>query len=71
VSLTDSIIRVIEGAGCAVSVHRMPGYVEMHAVPLSGDVEQQKISRCADDEDEAVFRAAAALAEMVGIDLAD
>jgi hypothetical protein len=31
-----SIIRQIEDLGYLVSTHRMRGYVEMHAVPLSG-----------------------------------
>jgi hypothetical protein len=64
-AVTDSIIHQIEDLGYAVSTHRMPGYVEMHAVPLSGEGEV-KLARCGDgDDDEACYRCAVELARMV------
>ena len=54
-----------------MSTHRMRHYVEMHAVPLSGEGEL-KLARCGDgDDDEAVYRCACALAEMAGIEVMD
>jgi len=47
----------------------MPGYVEMHAIPLSGDVEQLKLARCVADDDDPDYRCAVALTEMCGIRL--
>jgi hypothetical protein len=68
-SLTESIIRQIEDLGYAVSTHRMPGYVEMHAVPMSGEGEL-KLARCGDgDDDDSCYRCAVELARMVGIGL--
>jgi hypothetical protein len=62
----DSIIKQLEDLGYAVSVHVMPGYVEMHAVPRSGEGEV-KLARCGDgDDDEACYRCAVELARMVG-----
>jgi hypothetical protein len=67
-SLTQSILATIRGAGFATSVHHMPGYIEMHAVHLSGESEA-KISRMAADERDAEYRCAVAVPEMVGIEL--
>lgn len=65
--LIDSIIQQIKDADYAVSVHIMPGYVEMHAVPMSGPSET-KLARCGDGDDEqAVYRCAVELARTVGI----
>ena len=41
--LTDSIIDQIEDRGYAVSVHVMHGYVEMHAVTLSGATPDERV----------------------------
>ena len=41
---TAAIFKQIESLGYAVSVHRMDGYVEMHAVLLS-DPDHQHIAR--------------------------
>jgi hypothetical protein len=70
-AVSDSIIKQIEDLGYAVSVHVMPGYVELHAVPLSGEGEV-KLARCGDGDDEqATYRCAVELARMEGIDLMD
>jgi hypothetical protein len=50
-----AIVRRIEDNGYAVSVHHMRRYVELHAVHLSGDGEQE------------TYLAARALAEMVDV----
>ena len=61
-SVTKSIIRQIADLGYAVSTNRMPGYVEMHAVPLSGEGEV-KLARCGDgDDDDPCCRCAVELA---------
>ena len=63
-----AILRHVESAGDATSVHRMGAYCELHAVrkPDAGEVH---IARAEGDGDEEVYRAACELARMVGVDL--
>ena len=63
---SHSVIRQIEALGYAVSVHEMPGYVEMHAVRLTSEGISH-IARCEGGGEEALYQCAVALAEMVGI----
>lgn len=68
---THAILRQVESLGHAVSVHRVNGMIEMHAVMLA-DPDRQFVARSADgDGDRDTYLAACALAEMVGIDLED
>jgi hypothetical protein len=65
------ILELIASLGYAVSVHRVNGVVEMHAVKLA-DPSEQHISRVIDgDGTEEDYRCACELAQMVGIDLED
>jgi hypothetical protein len=64
----ESLLRQIESLGYATSVHRMGEYVELHGVPLPAG-EPVRIVRVDGDGEEQVYRAARALAEMVGIGL--
>ena len=69
---TDMILAQIRSPGYAVSVHRMGWYVEMHAVLLADPTpDNVHLARRLDGDDEQAYRTACALAEMVGIDLAD
>jgi hypothetical protein len=69
--LTDTIIRHIRALGYIVSVFRLNGTVEMHAIPLRGD-DSPQVARCNDGEDdESEYKAACLLAQAVGIDLED
>ena len=68
---TEVIIQQIRSLGYHVSLFRVNGTVECHAVPLNGDGEPQ-VARCNDGEDDdAAYRAACLLAEAVGIELDD
>jgi hypothetical protein len=63
---TERILRLVREAGYAVSVFHMGGYVELHAVRLSGD-HVPHVARCEGDGDAETYQAARALAEMVGV----
>jgi len=70
---TDTILAQIRSLGYAVSVRRIRWYVEMHAV-LAADPTPDivHVARSLDgDDEEQAYKAACALAGMVGIDLAD
>ena len=60
------VCRRIENGGYAVSVHHMREYVELHAVPLSGDGVPH-VARCEGDGKAELHQAAMALAEMVAV----
>jgi len=65
------ILKQIESLGYAVSVHRVNGVVEMHAVQLAYPCAQH-IARVIDGDGEAEsYRCACELAQMVGVDLED
>jgi hypothetical protein len=68
---TCAILKQIRSLGYAVSIHRINGVVEMHAVLLKDpSPDTIHIARSLDGngpDDE--YRTACALAEMVGIDL--
>ena len=67
----NPILQLIRDIGYAVSIHRVNGVVEMHAVKLA-DPSVQHISRVIDgDGPEEDYRCACELAQMVGIDLED
>ena len=63
-----AILRQIEDLGYAVSVHDMPGRVELHAVRLDDD-RLPHVARCAGNGEGELHLAACALAEMVGLRL--
>ena len=66
---TLHVLKQIESLGYAVSVHRVNGVVEMHAVKLA-DPSEQQIARVIDgDGAQESYRYACELAEMVSIDL--
>jgi hypothetical protein len=58
------ILRRIEAAGYATSVHHMRRYVELHAVHLSGD-HIPHVARAEGDGEQELYLAARALAQMV------
>lgn len=64
----ESIFRMVEGLGYAVSVFHMDQYVGLHAVHLSGD-HIPHVARCEGEGEEELYLAACALAEMVGVRL--
>jgi 8-oxo-dGTP pyrophosphatase MutT (NUDIX family) len=66
----NAILRQIEDLGYAVSVHTMPGYVELHAVSLDGD-EIPHVARCEGNGGAATDQAACALAGMVWLRMAE
>ena len=61
----NAILRQVEALGYAVSVHHMREYVELHAVHLSGEGIPH-VARCEGNGEAELYRAACALAEMVG-----
>jgi hypothetical protein len=63
-----TILRQIESAGYATSVHRMGQRCELHAV-RKRDVGEVHIARAEGDGDEQVYLAACELARMVGVDM--
>lgn len=66
-----AILSHLWGIGYAISVHRVNGTVEMHAVKLGGSTDPQ-IARCADgDGPDEEYRAACLLATACGIELED
>ncbi len=70
---TRAILGHIRSLGYAVSVHRVNGVVEMHAVLLADpSPDNMHIARCLDgDGPEESYVTACALAEMVGVELDD
>jgi hypothetical protein len=67
---TTAILNHVRSLGYVVSVFRVNGTVEVHAVPTRGG--EPQVARCNDSEgDEAAYRAACLLAEAVGVDLED
>ena len=69
--MIDSTLKVFRASGFEVSVHRVDGIIEMHAVNLANP-DEQHISRVinGDGPDES-YRCACELAQMVGIELSD
>ena len=66
-----SILELVASLGYAVSVHRINGMVEMHAVQLVYPCAQH-VARVNDGDGPAEsYRCACELAQMVGIDLED
>lgn len=63
----SAILREIDRAGLATSVHRMGDYVELHAVPVP-DAETIHIARVEGDCDIGLLLAARELARMCGIE---
>jgi hypothetical protein len=69
--VTRSILKQVESLGYAVSVHRVNGVVEMHAVK-GADPSEQHVARVIDgDGSKERYLCACELAQMVGIDLED
>ena len=70
-SVADALLSQIKRLGWTVSIHRVNGTIEMHAIPLDGESDPQ-IARCNDgDGPEEYFRCACLLASAVGIRLDD
>lgn len=68
---TATLLRKVEALAYTVSVFRVNGAIEIHAVPSSGEGDPH-IARCNDgDGDEEAYRAACMLIEALGIDLRD
>jgi hypothetical protein len=68
---THSILNHIRRLGYTISIHRVNGTVEMHAVKLDGS-EGPQIARCDDsDGPDETYRCACLLAKAVGILLED
>ena len=68
---TAVLLNHLERLGWAVSVHRVNGTVEMHAV-LQSSPDTFHVARCDDgDGGEEAYRCACVLARAVGIDLED
>ena len=65
-----AILRQIDTAGYATSVHHMRRYVELHAIHLSGDGVPH-VARAEGDGEQELYLAARALAEMVGVSVSD
>jgi hypothetical protein len=69
--MIDAVLDQVRSLGYAVSVHRVNGVIEMHAVNLSNP-DEQHISRVIDgDGPDESYRCACELAQMVGIELDD
>lgn len=70
-SADDALLDQIRALGFAVSVHRVNGVIEMHAVKLANP-DEQHISRVIDgDGPDESYRCACELAQMVGVRLQD
>jgi hypothetical protein len=68
---TRPILTQLRQLGWHVSIHRVNGTIELHAVKLDGTAEPQ-IARCEDgDGPEEEYRAACLLAEGCGVTLDD
>ena len=65
-----AILRQIDAAGYATSVHHMRRYVELRGVHLSGDGVPH-VARADGDGEQELYLAARALAEMLGIGVSD
>jgi hypothetical protein len=69
--LATSILKQIQSTGYVVSIHRVNGMIEMHAIKLDC-TEQTQIARCADGNGyDEIYRCACLLASAVGIELED
>jgi hypothetical protein len=69
--LATSVLKQVRSLGCAVSIHRVNGTIEMHAVKLDCS-EPPQVARCDDgDTHDEIYRCACLLAWAVGIGLDD
>jgi hypothetical protein len=67
--LTLAILKHIESLGHTVSIHRVNGAIEMHAVKLDGS-EDEQIVRFADGDGQAEdYQCACLLARVLGINI--
>jgi hypothetical protein len=67
----DAILNHIRSLGYTISIHRVNGTIELHAIKLDGTAEPQ-IARCADgDRPDEEYYAACLLATACGIELDD